>query len=36
MTQTPQASIRRSRDDWERLMAEYEASNVTQREFCER
>lgn len=36
MTQTPQAKIRRSHDDWERLMAEYEAGNVTQREFCER
>jgi hypothetical protein len=35
MSQFPQGKIRRSRNDWERLMAEYEAGAVTQRAFCD-
>ncbi len=35
MSQTPPNKKRLSRTDWERLMAEYEASSLTQRAFCE-
>jgi len=36
MSQTSASKLRLSRTDWERLMAEYESSTLTQREFCER
>ena len=36
MSQTPQAKRRRSQDDWSQLMTEYEAGELTQRQFCER
>lgn len=34
MSQNPPSKKRLSRADWERLMVEYEASALTQREFC--
>jgi hypothetical protein len=36
MSQAQQTRSRRSQDDWNQLMAEYEASELTQRQFCER
>ena len=36
MSQTPQTKRRRSQDDWNQLMTEYEAGELTQRQFCER
>ena len=36
MSQAPQIKSRRSRDDWSQLMTEYEAGELTQRQFCER
>ena len=35
MSQVPQTKSRRSQDDWNQLMAEYEAGEFTQRQFCE-
>ena len=35
MSEALPIKIRRSREDWMQLMAEYEASGLTQREFCE-
>ena len=35
MPQAPQTQSRRSQDDWRQLMAEYEAGELTQRQFCE-
>jgi hypothetical protein len=35
MSQVPQTKSRRSQDDWNQLMAEYEAGELTQRQFCE-
>ena len=35
MSQVSQIKTRRSRDQWSQLMADYEASSLTQREFCE-
>lgn len=34
MSQIPKSKPGRSADAWAQLMAEYEASNMTQREFC--
>jgi putative transposase len=36
MPQAPQTQSRRSQEDWNWLMTEYEAGDVTQRQFCER
>jgi hypothetical protein len=36
MSQAPQTQSRRSQDDWNQLMTEYEAGELTQRQFCER
>ena len=36
MSQAPQIKSRRSQDDWSQLMTEYEAGELTQRQFCER
>jgi len=36
MPQTPQTQSRRSQEDWNWLMTEYEAGELTQRQFCER
>ena len=36
MSQAPQTQSRRSQDDWNQLMTEYEAGELTQRLFCER
>ena len=35
MSQALQTKSRRSQDDWIQLMTEYEASELTQRQFCE-
>lgn len=35
MSQAPQTKTRRRQEAWKQLMAEYEASDLTQREFCE-
>ena len=34
MSKTVSRNNRRSREEWERLMAEYEAGDVSQRVFC--
>jgi len=36
MSQVPQTKSRRTQDDWRQLMTEYEAGELTQRQFCER
>jgi len=36
MSQAVPAKTRRSREDWMQLMAEYNASDLTQRQFCAR
>ena len=36
MSQVPQIKSRRTQDDWSQLMTEYEAGELTQRQFCER
>ena len=36
MSQIPQIKSRRTQDDWSQLMTEYEAGELTQRQFCER
>ena len=36
MSQVPQTKSRYSQDDWSQLMTEYQASELTQRQFCER
>ena len=35
MSQAMQTKSRRSRDDWRQLITEYEAGQLTQRQFCE-
>ena len=35
MSQVPQIKSRRTQDDWSQLMTEYEAGELTQRQFCE-
>ena len=35
MSQAVQTESRRSQDDWRQLMTEYEAGELTQRQFCE-
>ena len=35
MSRAAQTKSRYSQDDWSQLMAEYEASELTQRQFCE-
>ena len=35
MSGIQEKKVRRGRDDWARLMAEYEGSGLTQRGFCE-
>lgn len=36
MSHTVPIKTRRNRDDWMQLMAEYDASDLTQRQFCAR
>ena len=36
MSQAAQAKSRYSQDEWSQLMSEYESSELTQRQFCER
>jgi len=36
MSQVPQTKSRRTQDDWSQLMTEYEAGELTQRQFCAR